>query len=508
MKKVKDIIKIIIALIISFLIVYFVNDKKDTHDPIIAYRVYLGGESIGLIDSKEALDEYINKQQEKLKEKFKVDKIYIPNEINVVKDITYTDELDSISSVYNKINNISPFTIKGYQVTIDKTNSTVYENDDNMSDGETSKIIKLYVLNKEIFTKAVENVVLSFIDENTYKAFIDNNQVKIETTGELVEDIYIEDIITIRETNIPTNSNIYMDVESLTKYLIFGSNSSDKTYMVKAGDTITKIANNNQMSVNELLIANSNIHSENALLYIGQKLDVGTINPIFNTIVEEHQVIDQTVKYTTQTKYDSSKLKGYSQVTQEGINGVIRVTQKVKSLNGEIIDANILSSEELVPVVNKIIIRGGSSVRRGDGGWVWPTDYPYAISSGYGWRWGKLHTGIDIILTPKCGSQIYAARAGTVVAIKFHATMGYYVTIRHENGYYTQYLHLLNSQGNSVGNLTNSASKYIEVGEYVYAKTVIGEMGNSGHSTGCHLHFEIWDGAPYDSNSYDPRLFY
>ena len=49
------------------------------------------------------------------------------------------------------------------------------------------------ILNKEIFTKSVENVVLSFVEEGQYEAFIENEQLEIETTGELIEDIYIDD---------------------------------------------------------------------------------------------------------------------------------------------------------------------------------------------------------------------------------------------------------------------------------------------------------------------------
>ena len=308
--KIGSIFAIIFASIVSFVGVSYTNNQTENNIPIEGYRVYLDGKTIGLIESKDELENYIDTQQEKLKEKYHVDKIYIPNEIDIVKEITYDEKIDSISSIYNKINQISPFTIRGYQITIDKTNSTEYGNDDNEIDENREKIIKVNVINKEIFEKAVESVILSFVDEDKYKAFVEDEQLKIETTGEVIENIYIEDKITIKETNISTRENIYMDVDTLTKYLIFGNNSSTDTYKVKSGDNISEIANDNNMSVNELLIANTNIKGENSLLYEGQVLSIGTLDPVFSTVVEKHVVEDQVVKFKTTTKYDKSKEKG------------------------------------------------------------------------------------------------------------------------------------------------------------------------------------------------------
>ena len=504
----KNIIWLIIAFIISGLLVTIgKNSIEESHIPIEGYKVYLEGKSIGFIKSKTELEDYINVQQQKVKDQYHVDTVYIPNDINIVKELTYDNRISGVEYIYNKINSISPFTIKGYQVTIDKTNSTSYENDDNVKDDDENKIIKLNILNKELFIKAVENVILSFIDDEQYKAFINKEKLEIKSTGEIVENIYIEDEITIKEANLPVNEVIYSDLETLSKYMIFGNNTSDKKYVVKSGDNIEKIANNNSMSVNELLIANSDLSSETALLYVGQQLSIGAVNPIFTTIVEKHVVADQIVKYKTVYEYDNTMYQGQTKTKQEGSNGTIRVTQKVKLINGEIVQAYIVSSEELVPVVNRIIVKGGKQIKRGDGEWSWPTNFPYMISSRFGWRWGRLHRGVDIYGTGR-GSPIYAARDGVVTQITYQSSMGYYVQIKHDNGYYTQYAHMQNINGNDKSGSVGAATKYITVGQRVTAHQVIGEMGSSGGSTGVHLHFEIWDGVPYQANCYDPLLFY
>ena len=505
----KNIIILIFVCLLSGLIVNVVKttNKNNAHIPVTGYRVYLEGKSIGFIESKDELNEYINIQQEKLKERYHVDQIYVPNNIDIVKELTYEDNIDSVSNIYNMINTISPFTIKGYQVTIDRTKSTQYKNDDNDSDNKP-KIIKLNVLNKEIFSKSIENVILSFVDKEQYDLFKEKQVKDLGTsTGEIIENIYVEDNITIKETNLPTNETIFMDSESLAKYLIFGNNASDKKYVVQSGDSIEKIADSNKMSVNELIIANNDLSSIESLIYIGQQLSVGGVDPLITTIVEKHVVEDQTVKYKTIYQYDNTMYQGQQKVKQEGSNGKTRVTQKVKMMNGEILNAYIVSSEELKPAINRIVVKGGKQSVRGDGEWLWPTNVPYMISSRYGYRWGRLHSGVDII-GPGRGSPIYAARSGVVTSISSNGSSGFFVIIRHDNGYYTRYAHLQNTRGNDNLGGTNSATKYIQVGQRVAAHQVIAEMGSSGGSSGVHLHFEIWNGVPFQSQSFNPLLFY
>lgn len=504
----KNIIWLLISFIISGLIVTTYKNNTSENLPVEGYRVYLEGNTIGYIKSREELEKYINVQQEKIKTKYNVDTVYIPNDINIEKEITYDNKIDNVESIYNKINAISPFTIKGYRVTIDRTNSTEYENDENQKDENRKKIITLNVMNKELFTKAVESVILSFVDNNQYHAFINKEKLELTGAGEVVENIYIEDDITIKEANLPVNETIYMDEESLTKYLVFGDNVSDKKYIVKNGDSIDKIAVSNNMSINELLIANNELSTEASLLYVGQEVSVGSVSPIFTTIIEKHVVEDQVVKYKTSYEFDNKMYQGQTKELQKGSNGVNRVTQKIKMINGEILQAYIVSTEELVPMVERIVLKGGKQVPRGDGEWQWPTNIPYILSSRYGYRWGRLHAGVDICGTGR-GSPIYSARAGEVVYIGYQAGgYGYYVVIKHDNGWYTRYGHMQNVNKNDKAGYPGSATKYISVGQRVEAHQVIGEMGSSGSSTGVHLHFEIWDGYPGQSQSYNPLLFY
>ena len=77
----------ILALIISSS-VFFVEYQKP-YDPQEVYRVYLDGESIGLIYSKKELENYIDTEEESIKTQYNVDKVYIPNNLDIIKEITY-----------------------------------------------------------------------------------------------------------------------------------------------------------------------------------------------------------------------------------------------------------------------------------------------------------------------------------------------------------------------------------------------------------------------------------
>ncbi len=490
------IISIILSIAFTFLKTNNVLSK--TKIPIEAYKVYLEGEVIGLIKSDKELYDYINKMQDELMKKYKVDNVYVPNNIQVEKDVTYEDNLTTISGIYNIINEKSPFTIKGYKVLIDKTNSTKYENETNeLSTNDEENQVYINVLDKEIFKEAEKKVILSFVSEEEFIDYENDIKKTVIDTGEAIENLYVDAMITFTDAYLPVNEKIYTTEEELTQYLLFGKNQNMSTYTVQNGDTLERVAEANKMNINEVLIANSGLKSSNALLYEGQKLTVGVLAPVFQTVKEIHKVEDQEIGYKTEYVYDNTQYVGYQKTTQQGSNGINRITQKIKEVNGEIMTALISNQQEIRPVVNEIIVKGGKQQAIvSAGNWGWPTNIPYIISSHYGWRWGRLHSGVDICGTGY-GSPLYAAKDGVVTEVRNSGELGNYVEIAHDNGYYSRYLHMV------------TLSPYVKVGDRVKMGQTIGDMGCSGHCYGTHLHFEIWLGKPYGGGqSFNPMLFY
>jgi murein DD-endopeptidase MepM/ murein hydrolase activator NlpD len=304
---------------------------------------------------------------------------------------------------------------------------------------------------------------------------------------------------------------IFTDVTTLTKYLLFGSLDKDEEYVVQPGDTIETVAFNNKLGVEEFLIVNPEFTSSNNLLSVGQKVSIALIDPIFSIVVEKHIVEDMDKPYETVEKDDSSLYVGTTKVQTEGVNGVQRVTEKVKYINGDAQPAVITNYTTITEPINKVVLKGTKSYSSGytgggtpavvSGNWGWPTIYPYIVTSEFKYRWGKLHAGLDI---SGCGfgSPIYSIGSGTVTQVVTGCPgQGYYgstcgggygnvVYIDHGNGMIVKYGHLS----------TVNAS----VGQTVSKGQVIGTMGNSGSSTGTHLHFEV----RINGTAVNPRTLY
>lgn len=486
----KKTIKIITILLVICILPLTIGFTKKNTKPRTLYHIYLKGKSLGLIKSKTELEEYIDSKQKEIKDKYGVDKVYVPDDLDIVKETTYNNKVSSVETIYNKIRKKSPFTINGYIITIKDTNQK-------KSKKQKVKKQKIYVLDKKVFEESVDNTVKSFVSKEDYEAYKKNKQKEIKDVGKKIEKIYIKNKITIKKGNIPVNETIYQDKEHLSKYLLFGTTKAQKKYKVKAGDTIEEIAFNNKISTEEFLIANPNFTDENNLLYDGQEVTLGIIKPQFSVVEEDHKVFREEKNYQTETRYDESKDAGYSEITQKGVKGENKVTQKIQKINGETVNVVPVNTEVIKEPVTEIIVRGGKqSDNGGDGGfngagygsviatkgqWGWPASCS-TVSSGFGYRWGVLHDGTDIA---GCGfgSNIFAAQAGTVVQSASKAVNGQYITIDHHNGFFTMYAHL--------------CTRYVSEGQHVDKGQVIGGMGQTGAATGVHLHFAIWQGFPY-----------
>lgn len=500
----KNILIVIIVFLLSCLLLVIGSNPNTLSAKILGleskiesprqlYNVYLAGKSIGIIESKEDLENYIDEKQQELKNKYHVDKVYAPNDLDIVKEITYDNKISTVEEIYKKIENIkgaSSFTIDGYKIYIKGIEK---KNEDGTT--TTTDDVTLYVLDKDIFTNSVTKTITAFIDNDTYEAYLNDNQKKIEgnDTGTIIENLYIQNTITIKKDRIPAGDKIYETEEELSKFLLFGTTDEQETYIVKAGDTIEEISNNNKLSTEEFLIANTNFKTAQDLLYPGQEVKLGLISPKFDLVEVEHVVSQKPIKMETIYKDDDTQYVGYEKVEQDGKDGLALVTEKIQLVNGEIQDTVQANSVILSPSINKIVVRGTKrysssslgpnvDVPVGIGSWVWPTNSPYTISSYFSWRWGKHHDAVDITGSGY-GSPIKAANNGIIVQSGYTSTNGNYIVIAHQNGYYTMYAHM--------------AARYKQVGDIVMAGDQIGTMGNTGFAYGVHLHFGLYNGYPF-----------
>lgn len=486
MKK-KTILFTILALLISSGIFFTTYVKRA--EPVTLYHVYLSGKTIGFIDSKKDLEDYIDIKEQEIKDKYNVNKVYMPNDLEIKKEETYNKKVSSVEYIYDRIKATSPFAVSGYTATIkgveEKGEDKAYITD----------TVIVNVLDKSVFIDSLKKTISVFVKESDYDNYMNETQEQITDTGSIIENMYIENEITIRESKIPVTKMIFTNVDDLSKYLLFGTLEEQKKYTVKEGDTIEQVAYNNKLSIEEFLIANSEFNSADNLLYPGEVVTLGILKPAFKLIEEDYVVELELSKYKTEIVYDNSLLVGIERIKQEGSNGTNKVSKKIKKSNGEIVSAVVMSSDAVVPTVNRIIVRGKGTISSGNlGRWAWPTKTPYVITSVWGWRWGKFHDGIDISGTGH-GSPIYAANDGVVVEARYTSYNGNFIIINHNNGFYTNYGHL--------------SALMVKKGDIVTIGQQIGKMGQTGYAFGTHLHFGAWKGYPYvGGTSFNPMKLY
>jgi murein DD-endopeptidase MepM/ murein hydrolase activator NlpD len=104
-----------------------------------------------------------------------------------------------------------------------------------------------------------------------------------------------------------------------------------------------------------------------------------------------------------------------------------------------------------------------------------PLQSSFRYTSGFGMRWGRMHKGTDF--AAPYGTPIHVTAEGTVTHAGWQSGYGRLIKVRHANGIETRYAHL--------------AKIRVKVGQKVSRGAVIGDMGNSGRSTGTHLHYEV-----------------
>lgn len=148
-------------------------------------------------------------------------------------------------------------------------------------------------------------------------------------------------------------------------------------------------------------------------------------------------------------------------------------------------EANALAAQDARVRAKLAAAQGASNTTPSAAGLIWPVNGP--VTSPFGYRWGRLHSGIDIGVPE--GTPIHAAAAGTVVLAAWTDGYGNYTCIDHGGGLATCYAH--------------QSAYAVSTGAHVSQGQVIGYVGNTGHSFGPHLHFEVRiNGVPVDPLGY------
>ncbi len=280
----------------------------------------------------------------------------------------------------------------------------------------------------------------------------------------------------------------------LTVYLVEEKLKTQKNepvqYTVKSGDTLIGIAHSCGLTLGELRERNPAYESTD-ILHIGDVLTIEHASALLQVCRYLQKTYTETVPYETKVYFNDNFYVDEQRVLQQGKNGSRKVTAEIEYTDGVETARNVLESEVLTKPVTKKVRIGTQKGTRSDGSGVasgtftWPLPHFKTITSYYGARWGTVHQGLDISGYNVYGASIVAADGGTVYAVNrtsqwgtgMFAGYGYAVIIDHGNGLRTLYAH---------------CSKISVVpGQRVSKGQVIAYVGNTGKSTGPHLHFEV-----------------
>ena len=255
-------------------------------------------------------------------------------------------------------------------------------------------------------------------------------------------------------------------------------------HIVLENETLADITEIYQVTEQTILDANEITKDE---VVPGKELVIYTGEPIFSVKTVEFVQEQIEIPFETEQKKDASLYIGRTEIETEGKVGVRCIERYVTKIDGVATEEEVVIDEVLEEPVTQVARVGTKKAPPsfGTGSFIMPTSG--TLSSPFGARWGRQHAGVD--LAAKTGTPIYAADNG-VVTVSEHKNNGYgmMITIDHKNGFITNYAHC--------------SELLVKVGDVVKKGDLIAKVGNTGRSTGPHLHFEIrLDGVaknPYD----------
>lgn len=279
-------------------------------------------------------------------------------------------------------------------------------------------------------------------------------------------DIDFEEDVEIIETYVSSSqiNTLEEAVELVTK-----EKEESKIYEVVEGDTLSGIALQYNLTLDELLAMNPDFSAE-GYIKIGDRLNVTVPEPELSVVLDRQETYEEVYNLPVEYVYNDSQYTTYSNVVSEGSEGYREVVADVTYVNGVEKSREILS-ETVITQANAKVIEVGTITPPT---FIKPISGGY-MSSGYGPRWGSVHRAVDWACST--GTSVMASSGGTVVQAGWYGSYGYCVTISHGNGIQTRYAHL--------------SKVLVSNGEYVKQGQVIGRSGNTGNSTGPHLHFEV-----------------
>lgn len=260
-------------------------------------------------------------------------------------------------------------------------------------------------------------------------------------------------------------------IEEVTK-----DQEKETIYEVQTGDTLSQIAEKNNLSMDSLIEMNDTLENEASVIRVGDEIIVTVPEPELSIIHKEEVYLEENYEAEVQYIENDEWYTNEQVILQEPSAGCRNIVSMISYRNDKETGREILKEEITYQAVPKIVERGTkippTYIKPISGG---------RLSSGFGRRTAPkkgastYHKGVD--WSTPVGTSVVASSAGTIARAGWATGYGYVVYINHAEGRQTRYGHL--------------SKILVKVGQTVQQGTKIALSGNTGRSTGPHVHFEI-----------------
>lgn len=275
---------------------------------------------------------------------------------------------------------------------------------------------------------------LSIIQQNSLRSTPPPNTVSSQVLGSLIG--VSDELLDENEYQYDTDSKEILE------------------YVVQSGDTISSVAEKFGISIETILWANN--LTKTSSLRSGQKLIILPVSGVLYHVKKDDTLSNIAETYQAKT----SEITAFNELSDEGdiyVGDILIIPNGVKP---------------------KVVAAAVPSIPLPSSYFMVPVSSPYIITQGLHW-----YNAIDFSHPGSaCGKPVYAVAAGKIQKSGYDKTAGNYVRILHDNGVITMY-----------GHLSSILVKNPSLGEEIRVSQgdIIGYIGNTGYSTGCHLHFEV-----------------
>lgn len=337
----------------------------------------------------------------------------------------------------------------------------------------------LYIDGEEIATLRNEHEANQVLDYFRFKY--------VDESSDIIEVSFVENVEIRKIRQDMTKFGGFASVDE-AKHTIELGTAEVREHVVGDGENYWIIAQNYGITMEELEEANPEV--DPLYLMVGQRVRLVAPRSLLTVVSRETIHYSEDIDYEVVYENSDNYYLGESRVKNNGVYGEKAVSASLLKQNGQVISRSVLEETILSEPVDKVVYVGTKDPppRMGTGVLGYPLAYYGSVSSEFGETWGRAfaHTGIDVMCG--VGTPVLASDGGTVIASGWSSSYGYRVIIDHGGNIQTLYAHC--------------SEIAVSVGEQVFKGQVVAYSGNTGYSTGPHLHFEVRLNGVYQNPRY------